>query len=305
MATIAVGPALPGIGSWEWLGTESATALQLRHGVKVFRDHIPNDCDAVLLLKSFPERDDVAAVAGRVPVVYCPIDRYGSSAEIDRHGLFLSRCAAIVIHCAALRKYFQSYAPVAYVDHPVKYVSQPRDDAPTNGHILCVAVRNNLPPIVQWANSTKLPAELWLLTDLPDGRDESSAEALGFAAINTVRVAKWTAPRHLEWASQARAAVDVKGNDFRARHKPPAKAIDFLASGLPLGVNHAHSARSHLLKLGLKLADVRDADWWFSDEYRHACREFGNSLREQLSPERIGERMQGILEQVIEKRVAA
>lgn len=304
MATIAVGPALPGIGSWEWLGVELAEALQRRHAVQVFRDRVPA-CDACLLLKSFPERDDVAALARRVPVVYCPIDRYGSSAEIDRHGVFLSRCAAIVIHCETLRKYFQSYARVEYCDHPLKYVAEPREDHPTDGPILCVAVRNNLPPIVQWVNSAKPPGELWLLTDPPDGRDEIPGAELGFAATYMVRVGKWNARRHVEWASQSWAAVDVKGNDFRARHKPPAKAFDFLASGLPLAVNAGHSSQAHLARLGFALADVRDTERWFSREYRRDCVRFGERLRNELSAERVGERMNAILEGVLEKRAAA
>lgn len=324
MATIAVGPAMPGIGSWEWLGTELASALQQQHEVKVFRDCVPA-CDSVLLIKSFPEREDVLSLAERVPVVFCPIDRYGSSADIDRHAPFLSRCARIVIHSATLRQYFQSYAhplrmtlenssdcsppqnritgqaspAVEYVDHPLKYVTELRNESVADGPILWVGVKNNLPPLVEWANCTQLPANLWVLTDLPSDRGEIGAKDLGFEVHNTVRVGKWSVARHLKWVSQARTVVDVKGDDFRSRHKPPAKAIDFLASGLPLAVNVGHSARRHLAQMGFELADVNDAQRWFSDEYSRECVRFGAALREQCSTVRIDRRMQEILEQAM------
>ena len=39
--------------------------------------------------------------------------------------------------------------------------------------------------------------------------------------------------RHQDWLGMARAALNIKGTDFRSRHKPATKAYDFIAPGIP------------------------------------------------------------------------
>src|SRR5260370_40163379 len=55
----------------------------------------------------------------RPPVIYCPVDRYGSASEIDADGGWLSRCARIPIHCERLQQHFAPYAPGEYLHHAV------------------------------------------------------------------------------------------------------------------------------------------------------------------------------------------
>ena len=76
-----------------------------------------------------------------------------------------------------------------------------------------------------------------MLTDVPRETETPSATDLGFNSSIPLRIGRWTPERHVGWTALARAAFDVKGDDFRARHKPPTKALDFLASGLPLAMN--------------------------------------------------------------------
>jgi hypothetical protein len=100
----------------------------------------------------------------------------------------------------------------------------------------------------------------------------------------------------------ARAALDIKGDDFRARHKPPAKAIDFLAAGVPLAMKPDSCVVEHLARLGFAVASPLDAAAWLSPEYDEETRRFGAALRELLSLERVGRRWRRLLEEVLAER---
>ncbi len=78
----------------------------------------------------------------------------------------------------------------------------------------------------------------------------------------------------------AKAALDIKGQDFRSRHKPPPKAMDFLASGVPLAMNPESSPVEHLARMGFAVPSPLDTQRWFSREYWKETRRFGQALRE-------------------------
>src|SRR5262249_11315199 len=151
-------------------------------------------------------------------------------AEIDAAALMLRKCSRIVLHCERLRRYFEPYARVEYLDHHVKFVAPLRDSHPTDGFILWVGVRTNLPPLIEWLNNHSLPGELRILTNFENPDIPPTSAELGIRNDLQVCIANWSPELQREWTAQARAALDVKGLDFRARHKPPAKAIDFIAS---------------------------------------------------------------------------
>ena len=51
MSTVAFGPALSGWGSWEWVGADLEGLLKRYLDTKIFHRAIPNDCDAVVVVK--------------------------------------------------------------------------------------------------------------------------------------------------------------------------------------------------------------------------------------------------------------
>jgi hypothetical protein len=73
----------------------------------------------------------------------------------------------------------------------------------------------------------------------------------------------------------ARAVIDIKGQDIRSRHKPPAKGIDVIASGVPLAMNPDSSTAEHLARMGFEVASPLDTDRWLSREYWEETRRFG------------------------------
>jgi hypothetical protein len=231
-------------------------------------------------------------------VIYCPIDFYGGAAEIEADGAMLRMCSRIIVHCERLRKYFEPYTTVEYMDHHVKFSSRNADRG-RDDYILWVGVRNNLRPLVQWVNRHPLPYELHILTNLGSHGALPKPSDLGFLEAHRVRIQRWNRESHLELTAGAKGALDIKGDRFCQLHKPPTKAIDFLAAGVPLALNPGSSGAEHLARMGFEVASPLDTKRWFSWEYREETERFGRALRELLSLERIGFRYKRILECVV------
>src|SRR5258707_348765 len=120
--SVAFGPKTPGWGSWDWLGEDLSTSLGQWFDTQCFEWNAVPECEVVVVVKHpLPERLWMGLDPG-TRVIYCPVDHYGSAAEIDADRAWLSRCAQIIVHCERLRKYFAPYAPVEFLEHHVKYV---------------------------------------------------------------------------------------------------------------------------------------------------------------------------------------
>jgi hypothetical protein len=295
---VAFGPEMPGWGSWEWLGSDLRQELARYYETLVFSDSVPR-CDVAVIVKHPLEPEIVTQLAQRSSVVYCPVDHYGSVAEIDGDAALLRRCARILVHCERLRRYFEPYAPVEFIDHHVKFTPEGDSGYRREGYILWIGVRSNIAPLVSWVNSHPLPSELCVLTNLEDPARRPHPSDFGFSVHHQIRIENWTRERHIELVVGARGALDVKGDDFRSRHKPPAKAIDFIAAGLPLAMNPESSPVEHLRRMGFEVTSPLDWDRWLSQEYWEETRRFGWSLRELLSRERIGRRLRNVIEDVL------
>ncbi|WP_339735846.1 glycosyltransferase family 4 protein [uncultured Gimesia sp.] len=295
---ICIGPICQGIGFWEWTGKELGDELLQYFDIEFFADSIPH-CDLAIVVKyDFPQLMETRP--SDIPVIYCPVDCYESARDIDRDGNNLFQCRQIITHSESLRKYFNTYAPVEYLDHHLRFISQSLGPKPEHGPILWTGIRSNIQPLVEWINQNPLPRELWILTNLDQGSTTVSPTKLGFNGASTVRIENWTPKKHVEWARLANSAIDIKGTDFRARHKPPTKALECLASGLPLAMNSDSSSVRHLAKQGFEVASVEDQEFWFSNEYRKRTLEFGAELRKRLSRKNIGKRFKTILDRILD-----
>lgn len=302
MVSVAFGPKLPDFGSWQWVGADLCGALR---GLDVldFNGQSP-PADIVVFVKFLPSLDELREAKARSALVYFPVDYFGSCAEIDRTWESLRLCDVIVVHSQRLQAYFQSYATTIYLDHHLKFVSDPDcGHAANGGPILWVGVHSNLPPLVEWVNAHDLPADLVVLTNRPDDRPFTPG-GLGFSARNRVLPEPWSRESHLAHLKTAGAALDIKGDDFRSRHKPPAKALDFIASGLPLAMNKGTAPAEHLRRVhGFDVVDPADADRWLSVEYRQETIELGQRLRQELSLESVASRFSAIISSVQEAQV--
>tara|TARA_R110002111_G_scaffold256739_1_gene324158 strand:+ start:1231 stop:3423 length:2193 start_codon:yes stop_codon:yes gene_type:complete len=276
--------------------------LSKYYDIEFFSDSIPT-CDLAIIVKyHFPQL--MNAKPPGVPVIYCPVDCYGSARDIDLDGKYLFQCEQIIIHSESLRKYFHAYASVEYVDHHVRFISKTITPKPDSGPILWTGIRTNLPPLIEWVNHNFLPQELWILTNLEHGASAIPQHKLGFTGNQSIRIENWDPHKHVTWAGLASSAIDVKGTDFRARHKPPAKAIDNIASGLPLAMNADSSSTKHLARQGFQIASIEDQKYWFSEEYCNRTIEYGSELRKTLSRENIGKHFKAIIERVLSDETA-
>jgi hypothetical protein len=263
------------------------------------------EADVVIVIKHAPGLDWMEAVSGRAAVIYCPVDFYGSAGAIDADGAMLRRCSRIVVHCEQLRRYFEAYSLVEFMDHHVKFASPLRGTFQRDGYVLWVGVRSNLPALVDWINRHGLPAELRVLTNPKEPGSLLRPGDVGFRHTEGVKIEEWSPEAQVRLTAGARAVLDVKGGDFRSRHKPAAKAMDFLASGVPLAMNQDSSPVEHLARMGFEVASPFDRERWFSRDYWEETRRFGGAVRELLSRERIGQRFKRIIEEVIEERSGA
>lgn len=299
---VAFGPEAPGWGSWQWVGADLLPPLAGAFRTACFPAWEVPRCDILVLVKHVPPPGWLTRIDPRTAVVYCPVDYFGDAADIDAAAPLLRRCTRIIIHCARLRRYFEPYAPVEYLDHHIKFAAPLRTQFRAEGDILWVGVRSNLPPLVDWVNTHALPGTLAVLTNLEDPSRPPTATDMGFRPGIPVRVHDWCPHRQAEMTAAAWGVLDIKGDDFRARHKPPAKGIDVIASGVPLAMNPESSTVEHLARLGFAVADPRDPDWWLSRAYAEETRRFGGALRELLSLERIAWRFGRIIHDVLAER---
>lgn len=299
LARVSFGPQRPEFGSWNWIGEELSHALQGAFETSVFRKD-PPPSDVLVWVKCHPLAAEARQIAHRSQIIYCPVDVYGSAAEIEADRDFLQLCSRIVVHARSLIMPCSLYARTVYLDHHLRFSPPLREKPILDGPFLWTGSRSNLAPIRAWVNENPLPGELWVLTNSSAGK--LSAADYGFAGKD-VRVGQWTPERHSEWAALARAAIDIKAADFRQHHKPPTKALEFLASGIPFATDQDSSSAEHLAAMGFVVAQPENLDHWLSDDYASTCIEFGRIWRPTFSRARIAQRWTTLLREVLaEKR---
>jgi hypothetical protein len=296
----AFGPELPEWGSWQWVGADLVAALGTAYGTGTFKawERRPEG-DVVVVVKHPPDGGWIDRVARWARIIYAPIDACDSSAAIDADATWLRKCARVVVHCERLRKYFAPYASVDYVDHHIKFASPTRESFQPDGNLLWVGVRTNLPALVAWVRSHSLPCPLDVVTNLEHPELLVSAAELGFPSGADIRIHHWRPVVQTRLTQTACAAIDIKGHDFRSRHKPPGKAIDFIASGVPLAMNADSSPVEHLARMGFEAASPLDPERWLSRDYWEETRRFGLAMRELLSLDRVARRWKLLIDEVL------
>src|ERR1051326_682471 len=299
---VAFGPEMPGWGSWEYLGRDLIQELCPYYTTLSFQGDVVPDCDVAVVVKHLAACACLDDPSSRCRVIYLPVDYFDSCRAIDGEGRILRKCDRVLVHCHRLTHYFRPYALTEFLDHPIKHFAPLAQTSERQKHVVWIGARSNLEPVAEWVNRHELPGELWVLTNFEYPDDPPAPEDFGFRPGAVARMENWSPARQQEWLTSARLALDIKGRDFRSHHKPPTKAMEFLASGVPLAMNAESSPVEHLADMGFEIAGPDDLERWQSVEYREETQRFGNAIRELCSLERVGRRLRRIIDKVLAER---
>ncbi len=298
---IAVGPQRTEFGSWNWLGQGLVDAMLPPLEIVTFEDQWnPPTAEVVVFVKFKPPVETLRKLREqKCRLVYMPVDIYASALEIDTD-LDSIRCFdMVVVHSQRLIRYFNCVSRVEFLVHPLKYVLQETRTEYVEGPLLWIGRRCNIAPVVDWANQQP-KLDLWVLTNT-DGEIDHPKQ-LGFQKPSSVRLETWTESMHIHWLAGAGLAIDIKGTDFRARHKPPAKAFDYLASGVPVLTNQGSSValEMHLRGLPPLYADSLNCiQSNISPQYISEC---STTVRKVASPDIVWHKFQEMLMRLMAER---
>ncbi|MFO1057444.1 MAG: hypothetical protein U1E53_10815 [Dongiaceae bacterium] len=311
MRRIAIGPVRP-LPSWQWVGEGTAAALAAHYEVVPFAGLArPPAADLLLLVKQRPPEAFLAAArAAGTRIVFLPIDRYESAAALLADAAFLAGCDLVLSHSEALLPLLRPHCRrLGHVEHHGRDVLAEPAAWHAAGYVLWVGGLQHLPHLLRRLERNPLPAPLRLLTDLdnPRARDAAGAVArrLGVAlavadgAINGHAALAWEPERQRRMMAECRAAIDIKGDDFAQRTKPPTKGQQFVASGIPFACNPDSATAAWFRARGFAVADPDDPARWLSPAYWEETARFAAQLRPQLAPEAVGAVYRGWIERLL------
>lgn len=90
--------------------------------------------------------------------------------------------------------------------------------------------------------------------------------------------------------STCRAAIDINGTDLSQSTKPPTKAQQFTASGIPFAWNADSPVACYFARRGFAVAEPQDISLLFFDTYWIETRRVAGKLRQELSLVAVGDR---------------
>jgi hypothetical protein len=297
---IALGPATASV-SWEWVGLGAARALGSHFDVELFDtfERVPEAQVVVVVKVRPPEAFVTAAGRARSKLVYAPIDRYVSELEIERDAPFLGACDLVLLHSEVLRPVIERVNHrIGLVEHHSRYALPELVDFKRNGFVLWIGGCEHVPHVVRWLEGRDFGAEVKLLTNYEDRnariRAHLVAHGLGLRLrfgdgdINGFEARRWSEEQQASLMRECRAAIDIKGGDFNQATKPPTKAQQFIASGIPFGCNPDSSVAHYLRGRGFDVACAADRERLLSFRYWKETRAFAPRLRAWTSPDEVG-----------------
>jgi hypothetical protein len=295
MTVLAIGPraASP---SWDWVGLGMAGGLARYFDVVLFDGlERPPDADLVLVVKQRPSAAFVACARRRgARVFFAPIDVYRNPADIAADADMLRGCDAVLVHAPALRPVLAPFCRrTCNVEHHARFALDRLADFNADGPLLWIGAIQHVPHVLHWLDRHSPPIDVVLLTDLDSrsGRIAAHLAArrlgvslrIGGGAINGRRAEQWSEVAQARLMHGCKASIDIKGDSFDQATKPPTKAQQFVASGVPFGGNANHPALGYFRARGFEAADAADFGRLLSRGYWSETRAFAARLRDWTS----------------------
>jgi hypothetical protein len=225
----------------------------------------------------------------KVPIVYFPCDYYKTHAQIAED-TFLQNAKAVVCHSEPLARVIRDFhLNVHCVEHDSKFVLPELAPYKKEGPILWIGFSGYMHLLQKWLLENPLKEQLLVLTDKP------GAVALPGRCTQI----QWTPRRQKELLRIAKAALDIKGNDFNQTMKPPEKLQTFIASGIPSACNPNTELASYCKQNGFDVAEPGDTERWFSHDYYAETIRFAAVLRQRMSLDSIGANTKEIIDALL------
>ena len=298
--------------SWSWAGFEVARELSKTQDVVLYDTSLaPPDCDVLFMVKKRPSEEFCELARRRgTRLVYCPIDGYRSPEDIERDAELLRTCALVIVHCERLLPLLRAVGANAhFVEHHNRYgldeMAAYRDD----GFILWIGSAQYIPYLVIWLQTHPFDGEMRILTDIDN--EKARAKAYLFAvecgidfalaadatSIAGCRIHRWSERRQRDMMQSCRAAMDVKMTQFfNQHHKPPTKAQQFVASGIPFAINPESYSAEYFRLRGFDVASPLDTARWLSREYWQETGAAAEWLRRETSLETVAARYRALID---------
>jgi hypothetical protein len=307
MTVLAIGPRT-NAPSWEWVGLAMASELGRDFDVMLFDDfaEVPN-AEAILIVKLRPPAGFLAkAQASGARLYFAPIDVYQDPQEIAADAELLGQCEAVLSHSEALLPMLAPFCrKVAPVEHHARFALDRLAEYRSDGFLLWVGAFQHAPYLLHWLARHPSPIPVRLLSDLDNRAARVAghllAHELGFSLhigdgqINGHAVERWSEAAQAALMASCKAAIDIKGKTFNQITKPPTKAQQFVASGIPFACNANHPAMGYFRARGFELAADDDLDRLLSKAYWAETRRFAGRLQQWTSLAAVGQAYRRIL----------
>jgi hypothetical protein len=215
----------------------------------------------------------------------------------------------VLVHSERLLPLVMPYcANTHFVEHHARYVTPAPAVFKESGYVLWVGGYHYVPNLLRWLDHHPFPHELRILTDIDNYRARYAARIL--AAEIGVKLTRlrdghykdtsvllWSERRQAEMMGECRASMDVKATDsFNQCCKPPTKAQQMVASGIPFAVNPESYSAEYFRTRGFDLAPPSDPARWLSREYWEITERHGKELRAAISLEAVGARYRALID---------
>jgi len=286
--TIAIGPETHR-PTWTWVGFDLARELSKYYNMRVFSQNGIPPSDAVILIKE-PLASNLLDLFNPKNVIYFPCDYYLSKQDMEQDE-FLKRCFAVIAHSKHLAENIKQFNPrVFHVNHNGKYVLPEMNEYKKDGFVLWVGFSLYIPYLKQWLRKHPLDKkqELRILTDFKNRE----------RVPGNVEQKTWTPKLQFDSMFEAKAALDIKGDDFNQLNRSAHKLEAFIASGIPSACNSG-PIMDYLKEKGLDIPNPDDTKRWFSREYYEETVAFGRKLREEISLINVGLEVKKIIDDIL------
>lgn len=257
------------------------------------------ESDLMLVIKTKPRpRFLQSAIAQKKKIIYCPIDNYQKISDVEKDRRFLAECHAILVHCERLIPVFKPYCPIVeYVEHHNRFGLSEVSDYRSEGYAVWVGSLQYLPLVVDYLQKHPLGMQIKFVVNYPLVFRGKLADALPIP--DSHEVIHWTPRNQRDVMAGAKAAFDLKGQDFNQMHKAPVKAQKFIASGIPFAINAESYSAEYFLNQGFKLPTLDEREYWLSRDYWAKTQSIVEGLRTKLTLESVGLVYKHIVDRVL------